>query len=39
MVVARHQRPWVLDVRDLWSDAAVALGQVEEGPLPAPLAD
>ena len=32
-VAARHRRPWVLDVRDLWPDAAVALGQVEEGPL------
>jgi glycosyltransferase involved in cell wall biosynthesis len=27
----RHRVPWVLDVRDLWPDAAVALGQVEEG--------
>ena len=32
-VAARQRRPWVLDVRDLWPDAAVALGQVDEGPL------
>jgi glycosyltransferase involved in cell wall biosynthesis len=24
----RHRRPWVLDVRDLWPDAAVALDQI-----------
>ena len=32
-VAARWRRPWVMDVRDLWPDAAVALGQVHEGPL------
>ena len=29
----RYRVPWAFDVRDLWPDAAVALGQVEEGPL------
>jgi colanic acid biosynthesis glycosyl transferase WcaI len=29
----RHRAPWVLDVRDLWPDAAVALGEVSEGRL------
>jgi colanic acid biosynthesis glycosyl transferase WcaI len=32
-VAARRRRPWVMDVRDLWPDAAVALGQVVDGPL------
>ena len=31
MVAARHRVPWVLDVRDLWPDAAVALGEMGEG--------
>ena len=25
---ARHRAPWILDVRDLWPDAAVALGEL-----------
>ena len=29
---ARHRVPWVLDVRDLWPDVAVALGELKEGP-------
>ena len=28
VVAARHRSPWVLDVRDLWPDAAVALGEL-----------
>jgi putative colanic acid biosynthesis glycosyltransferase WcaI len=27
----RHRVPWVLDVRDLWPDAAVAVGEMERG--------
>ena len=33
LLARRHGVPWVLDIRDLWPDAAVALGQVEEGAL------
>jgi colanic acid biosynthesis glycosyl transferase WcaI len=33
MLSRRHRVPWVLDVRDLWTEAAVVLGQVEEGAL------
>jgi colanic acid biosynthesis glycosyl transferase WcaI len=29
----RHRVPWVMDVRDLWPDAAVAVGEVSEGRL------
>jgi glycosyltransferase involved in cell wall biosynthesis len=29
----RHRVPWVLDVRDLWPDAAVALGEIVPGRL------
>jgi glycosyltransferase involved in cell wall biosynthesis len=29
----RHDAPWVLDVRDVWPDAAVALGELSEGPV------
>jgi glycosyltransferase involved in cell wall biosynthesis len=29
----RHRVPWVLDVRDLWPDVALVVGEVEEGPL------
>lgn len=29
----RHRAPWVLDVRDVWPEAAVALGELSEGPL------
>lgn len=29
----RHRAPWVLDVRDLWPDVALVVGEVEEGPL------
>ncbi len=29
----RHHCPWVLDVRDVWPDAAVALGELSEGPV------
>ncbi|HUT76281.1 MAG TPA: glycosyltransferase family 4 protein [Polyangia bacterium] len=32
--LARRWRvPWVLDVRDVWPDAAIALGELSEGPL------
>lgn len=27
---ARHRVPWVLDVRDLWPDAAVAMGELSD---------
>jgi glycosyltransferase involved in cell wall biosynthesis len=30
-VAARHRVPWVMDVRDLWPDAAVALGELSPG--------
>jgi glycosyltransferase involved in cell wall biosynthesis len=30
-VARRHRVPWVLDVRDLWPAAAVALGELGEG--------
>jgi glycosyltransferase involved in cell wall biosynthesis len=29
-VAARHRVPWVMDVRDLWPDAAVALGELSD---------
>ena len=32
-VARRHRCPWVLDVRDLWPDIALVLGQLEEGPV------
>ena len=32
-LAARHRRPWVLDVRDLWPDAPLAVGQMREGRL------
>lgn len=28
MVAARHRVPWILDVRDLWPEAAVVLGEL-----------
>jgi glycosyltransferase involved in cell wall biosynthesis len=31
LAAARHRTPWVLDVRDLWPDAAVAVGELGEG--------
>ncbi len=31
LVAARHRVPWVFDVRDLWPEAAVALGELSEG--------
>lgn len=27
----RHRAPWVLDVRDLWPDAAIAAGELRDG--------
>jgi glycosyltransferase involved in cell wall biosynthesis len=33
LVARRHRVPWVLDVRDLWPDIAVVLGQIPEGAL------
>lgn len=32
-LAVRHRCPWVLDVRDLWPDAAVVLEQLSEGPV------
>jgi colanic acid biosynthesis glycosyl transferase WcaI len=31
LLALRHRAPWVLDVRDLWPDLAVTIGQVGEG--------
>ena len=31
IVAARHRVPWVLDVRDLWPEAAIALGELRPG--------
>jgi glycosyltransferase involved in cell wall biosynthesis len=31
LVATRHRVPWVFDVRDLWPEAAVALGELPEG--------
>lgn len=31
LIAARHRAPWVMDVRDLWPDAAVAMGELSEG--------
>lgn len=31
-VATRHRVPWVLDVRDLWPEAAVAMGELRRGP-------
>lgn len=31
LLAARHRVPWVLDVRDLWPEVAVALGELHEG--------
>jgi glycosyltransferase involved in cell wall biosynthesis len=31
LVAARHRAPWALDVRDLWPDAAVAVGELRGG--------
>jgi glycosyltransferase involved in cell wall biosynthesis len=31
IAAARHRRPWVLDVRDLWPEAAVILGEIPDG--------
>jgi glycosyltransferase involved in cell wall biosynthesis len=31
LVAVRHRVPWVLDVRDLWPDAAIALGELGPG--------
>ncbi|MGH2986248.1 MAG: glycosyltransferase family 4 protein [Solirubrobacterales bacterium] len=33
LVAARHRVPWVLDVRDLWPEVAVTLGEVRPGAL------
>lgn len=33
LLATRHRAPWVLDVRDLWPDAAVIVDQVGEGHL------
>lgn len=31
IVAARHRVPWLFDVRDLWPEVAVALGELPEG--------
>src|SRR5688500_973864 len=31
LVAARHRVPWVFDVRDLWPEAAIALGELSDG--------
>jgi glycosyltransferase involved in cell wall biosynthesis len=31
ILASRYRVPWVLDVRDLWPDAAVAVGEMTEG--------
>ncbi len=31
LVATRHRVPWVFDVRDLWPEVAVALGELSEG--------
>ena len=30
-IARRHRVPWVFDVRDLWPEAAVALGELRGG--------
>jgi colanic acid biosynthesis glycosyl transferase WcaI len=32
-VAARHRVPWVFDVRDLWPEAALILGELRDGPI------
>jgi glycosyltransferase involved in cell wall biosynthesis len=32
-LAVRFRVPWVLDVRDLWPDAAIAVGEIEDGRL------
>jgi colanic acid biosynthesis glycosyl transferase WcaI len=34
LLAARFRRPWVLEVRDLWPESAVAVGWLREGTLP-----
>jgi colanic acid biosynthesis glycosyl transferase WcaI len=31
LLAARHRRPWLVDIRDLWPESAVALGELREG--------
>ena len=31
LVAARHRVPWVFDVRDLWPEAAIILGELSDG--------
>jgi colanic acid biosynthesis glycosyl transferase WcaI len=31
LLAARHRVPWVLDVRDLWPDVAVVVGELSDG--------
>ena len=31
LVAARHRVPWVFDVRDLWPEAAIILGELRDG--------
>ena len=33
LVASRYRVPWILDVRDLWPEFAVALGELRSGPL------
>jgi glycosyltransferase involved in cell wall biosynthesis len=32
LIAGRHRVPWVFDVRDLWPEAAVTLGELRPGP-------
>ena len=33
LVAARHRAPLLLDIRDLWPESAVALGELRQGPM------
>ncbi len=33
LLALRHRVPWVLDVRDLWPEVAVVVGEISEGPV------
>jgi putative colanic acid biosynthesis glycosyltransferase WcaI len=33
LLAARHRAPLMLDIRDLWPESAVALGELDQGPL------
>jgi colanic acid biosynthesis glycosyl transferase WcaI len=33
LLAARHRRPWILDIRDLWPQSAFVLGELRQGKL------